>query len=77
MLTFMRGREKARSKTRTRYLEATGARRLNAQLPSELQWRLRVKARHIYGFDNMTAVKHTKCRLFRSSYFYDKLDLPW
>jgi len=34
-------------------------RRLNAQSPSELRWRLRVKSRHIYGFDNMMDLKHT------------------
>jgi len=38
---------------RNRCLEATGVIRLNAQSPSELQWRLRVKSRHVYGFDNM------------------------
>jgi len=39
-------------------LEATGVRRLNAQSPSELRWRLRVKSGHIYRFDNMVDLKH-------------------
>jgi hypothetical protein len=43
----------------TRCLEATGVPRLNAQSPSELPWRLRIKPGHIYGFDNMIDLKHT------------------
>jgi hypothetical protein len=42
-----------------RCFEATGMRRLNAQSPSELRWRLRVKSSHIYGFGNMMDLKHT------------------
>jgi hypothetical protein len=41
-----------------RYLEATGVPELNAQSPSELRWRLRVKSRPICGFDNMMDLKH-------------------
>ncbi len=44
---------------RNRCLEATGVRGLNAQSPSELRWRLRVKSRPIYGFDNMMDLGHT------------------
>jgi hypothetical protein len=44
---------------RNRCFEATSVRTLNAQSPSELQWRLRVKSRRIYGFDNMMDLEHT------------------
>ena len=42
-----------------RCLEATGVPKLNAQSPSELRWRLRVKSREIYGFVSMMDSKHT------------------
>ncbi len=43
---------------RNRFLEATSVRRLNAQSPSELGWRLRVKSSHIHGFDNIVDSKY-------------------
>jgi hypothetical protein len=42
---------------RNRCLEAKGVRGLNAQWPSELRWRLRVKSRHICRFDNNDGFK--------------------
>ena len=42
-----------------RYLEATDVPRQNAQSPSELRWRLRVKSRPICRFDNIMDLKHT------------------
>jgi len=38
---------------RNRCLEATCGSGLNAQSPSELQWRLRVQSRQIYRFGNV------------------------
>jgi hypothetical protein len=56
-----------------RCLEATDVPRLNAQSPSKLGWRLRVKSRHICGFDSLMDLKHTislmDSRRYRSAYW--------